>query len=846
MQTFWRTLAAVVAMLLTMPAMVWADSAFGGGSGTLADPYRIGNPQHLRQLAADVNDGNSYEGKYFKMIQSFSCWIEPFTPIGGKCYTTGSGSNSSTGSRQFRGDFNGNGNTINDLNIRPAEDFYGIGLFGELGYGAHVHDLTVASSQITTTIMGWGNTGVIAGAVNSNAIIYNCHVKAGVVVSVDPDDLSQNAQSNCDFGGIAGENGGIINQCTSMATVTNADINGVNTLGGIVGHNYGKVWSCMYLGSVIGSTKVGGIAGDKSGPYEFDGNYYHSSSAIRAVNGADVEGVSWMGTVSFDDGLSGNVVATPTYSYKGVNYYAQGSICSIGSDFKINDGYIPIDPRLISEQVEIDDNNSFTFPAGHDVLIRCTYSALKRDIAYTPWVSIDIPSQKCTGESLTPVITVTDNMTGEQVVLSEGVDYSVTLPEGDMVEAGDYTIIINGMGGFAGTATATFVIAPMRWLGEGTEEIPYQIRSVDDWLLLAEETLDNDYADTHFILMNDLDFSGVEFKMVGVGRKDNNQSSIFNGCFDGNGKTIDNVTFENSKNYAGLFGNVGYGAVIKNLISGSGNTFQAPMNVGGIVGMLGSADVVGCTSYATISAVKNSSVTGRYAGGIVGSSTGGNVTDCRNYGSVTANSRCAGGIIGRAQFGSLTGCLNFGSVSADENVGGIIGSHDYTSINNNYYAGDCTARGIDGNDVEGQAMRGYTINGGETVKVELVEDTTVGVAHNGIIYAGEAQQVVVKLSKKQGGRPTFVASDGVLVDNGNGTWTLTMPNGNVTISFDNRAPVGDLNNDGAVDVEDVIIIINIMLGKVQASNYHGNADLNGDGDVGVSDVNAVINIVLSN
>ena len=826
-QTFWRTVAIAVAMLITMPATMWADSAFGGGSGTQADPYKIENPQHLRQLAADVNDGNSYEGKYFKMTSSFSCWIEPFTPIGGKYYTEGSGKEMVTGTRKFRGDFNGNGYTINDLNIRPTEDFYGIGLFGELGYGAHVSNLTVASSQITTTIMGWGNCGAIAGSVNSNAIIYNCHVKEGVVVSVDPDDLAQNIQSSRDFGGIAGENGGIINQCTSMATVTNADINDVNTLGGIVGANYGKVWSCVSLATVIGSNKVGGIAGDKSDTYEFSDNYYHSSPAIGAVNGTNVEGASWMGTISFDGGLSANVVATPTYNYKRVNYYKQGTACSIDSDIKINDGYIPVDPQLTSEQVEIDNNNSFTFPAGQDVVIGCTYSALKRNIAYTPWVSIDIPSQKYTGEPLTPVITVTDNMTSEPLVLSEGVDYSVTLPGGDMVEAGGYTILVSGMGDFAGSATVTFFIAPLRWLGEGTEESPYQIHTVDDWLLLADECLNDNFAGTHFILMNDLDFSGVDYKMVGAGRKDNYEYSIFNGCLDGNGKTIDNVTIENSRNSVGLFGWVGSGAVIKNLISGSGNTMSDQMCVGGIVGRLESADVINCTSYATIIAVKNSSVTGRYAGGIVGSLTSGNVTDCRNYGSVTASSR-AGGIVGIADFGSLTNCLNFAQVTADENCGGIIGKYDYTSISNNYYAGDCNVGGINGNDVDGQAMRGHTIDGAETVTIELVEDATIGVAHNNMVYAGEAQQVIVVLSKKSGGaheaqgwrgpaNVKYVASSGELVNNGDGTWTLTMGAEDVTITIDNTTT-------GITDVETARTATSIrynLMGQPVGDDYKG-------------------------
>ena len=56
--------------------------------------------------------------------------------------------------------------------------------------------------------------------------------------------------------------------------------------------------------------------------------------------------------------------------------------------------------------------------------------------------------------------------------------------------------------------------------------------------------------------------------------------------------------------------------------------------------------------------------------------------------------------------------------------------------------------------------------------------------------------------------------------------------------------VGDINGDGKVDVSDVNIIINIMLGKAQPDQYPGNPDLNGDNSVDVSDVNAVINLML--
>ena len=55
--------------------------------------------------------------------------------------------------------------------------------------------------------------------------------------------------------------------------------------------------------------------------------------------------------------------------------------------------------------------------------------------------------------------------------------------------------------------------------------------------------------------------------------------------------------------------------------------------------------------------------------------------------------------------------------------------------------------------------------------------------------------------------------------------------------------LGDINGDGIVDIMDVNIIINIMLGKTDAALYDG-CDINDDGNVDVSDVNSVINLML--
>ena len=88
----------------------------------------------------------------------------------------------------------------------------------------------------------------------------------------------------------------------------------------------------------------------------------------------------------------------------------------------------------------------------------------------------------------------------------------------------------------------------------------------------------------------------------------------------------------------------------------------------------------------------------------------------------------------------------------------------------------------------------------------------------------------------------YFNSYGTVVD-ANG---YTISSRNVVISKPTtpQYSLGDINGDGKVDVSDVNIIINIMLGKAQASQYPGNADLNDDNHVDVSDVNAVINIML--
>ena len=57
--------------------------------------------------------------------------------------------------------------------------------------------------------------------------------------------------------------------------------------------------------------------------------------------------------------------------------------------------------------------------------------------------------------------------------------------------------------------------------------------------------------------------------------------------------------------------------------------------------------------------------------------------------------------------------------------------------------------------------------------------------------------------------------------------------------------LGDVDGNGTVDVTDVNILVNIVLGKDAADNYGSNADIDGNGTVDVTDVNLVVNIILN-
>ena len=56
--------------------------------------------------------------------------------------------------------------------------------------------------------------------------------------------------------------------------------------------------------------------------------------------------------------------------------------------------------------------------------------------------------------------------------------------------------------------------------------------------------------------------------------------------------------------------------------------------------------------------------------------------------------------------------------------------------------------------------------------------------------------------------------------------------------------VGDANNDGIINMTDVVTIINYILNKKPADFVADNADVNGDNVISMNDVIALINLIL--
>ena len=139
----------------------------------------------------------------------------------------------------FKGSFDGQGYEIRDLFInRPDES--GVGLFGYVGVGGVIKNVSVVNATVTGGRYVGGLVGENKGTVSNS---YSSSTVTGLFC----------------IGGLAGNNWGSVSNSYSTGSATIADFK----VGGLVGFNFGTVSNSYATGSVSGSDEyVGGLVGD--------------------------------------------------------------------------------------------------------------------------------------------------------------------------------------------------------------------------------------------------------------------------------------------------------------------------------------------------------------------------------------------------------------------------------------------------------------------------------------------------------------------------------------------------------------------------------------------------------
>lgn len=224
--------------------------------------------------------------------------------------------------------------------------------------------------------------------------------------------------------------------------------------------------------------------------------------------------------------------------------------------------------------------------------------------------------------------------------------------------------------------------------GTGSVDNPYRIST-------AQQLQDiNNNLTANYILVNDIDLSGMDFEPIG-----NAEVGTFQGVFDGNGYTISNLDVYAGK-YAGLFGcNEG---TIKN-VTLKDIFVYGTRYVGGVVGENANCGIVDNCICLFGNIEGDYAINSVYIGGICGNNQG-NIVNCTNYINIdvdlSVDSKSAiGGIIGCSENGVVNYCCNKGNISNESSPkvpvsGGIVGyaKNNLTVMNSNNIGSICSLR----------------------------------------------------------------------------------------------------------------------------------------------------------
>lgn len=238
------------------------DSEGNALGGSENSPILIENAEQLAYLAEQVNAGNTYYEKYFKLTSDINLSRKPWTPIGNS-------------NKTFSGNFDGGGKKIYGLKVNANADY--AGLFGSSGSGI-IKNVRIESADVApgkkfmAAVLCGYSSGTIQGCSVRGSVEALTYVGGivGMLVRGKVTDCAAEVTVKATggyVGGICGVMGS--NSTVSYCDVVDSHVEGGDDsyVGGVVGrldnNEKGKVLNCSVNGTLKGTTgtNVGGIIG---------------------------------------------------------------------------------------------------------------------------------------------------------------------------------------------------------------------------------------------------------------------------------------------------------------------------------------------------------------------------------------------------------------------------------------------------------------------------------------------------------------------------------------------------------------------------------------------------------
>lgn len=377
-------------------------------------------------------------------------------------------------------------------------------------------------------------------------------------------------------------------------------------------------------------------------------------------------------------------------------------------------------------------------------------------------------------ESTNEIININSKITCNDYVVTAESDGTYLLPCGEY----EYVIKSSGYAKTTGKFTVDendikngktieeYTSASVVWDGDCDEpkniDGVWQITSGNELAWLADNVNKANTGISHnAILLNDIDLGGLQWTPIG-GEVGYTQYT-FNGCFDGNGKTIVGLNISSGANNLGLFGKISALAEVKNLkVCGTvKETVSGKSYIGGIVGY-SIGKITDCINVADVESI------GKYVGGVCGYSTG-TITNSRNVGAVKANGDYSGGICGYAS-GKISRCENRGEISYVGGTGwykgGICGYAQNVEISECANTGNVFANGTNAGGVVGKICSGTTITDSYNSADVSSNAYTVG-GFGGATY-GSASNIKIENCYSSGSVKNSTGNCGAFVGNYDG------------------------------------------------------------------------------